>query len=126
MTNLRKRIAERLVEAQHSTASLTTFNEVNLQKVVDLRSLAPFDDATVSASVRRTGRAIVVHEASGFGGYGAEAVHPYLALETLLSFNPAEGKKAIKNFVKAIGKGLRKVMSKMGISTYMSYTGAQI
>jgi 2-oxoglutarate dehydrogenase E2 component (dihydrolipoamide succinyltransferase) len=38
MTNLRKRIAERLVEAQHSTASLTTFNEVNLQRVVDLRS----------------------------------------------------------------------------------------
>lgn len=38
MTSLRKRIAERLVEAQHSTASLTTFNEVNLQKVVDLRS----------------------------------------------------------------------------------------
>jgi 2-oxoglutarate dehydrogenase E2 component (dihydrolipoamide succinyltransferase) len=38
MTNLRKRIAERLVEAQHSTASLSTFNEVNLQKVVDLRS----------------------------------------------------------------------------------------
>ncbi len=41
-------------------------------EVVDLRSLAPFDDATVSASVRRTGRAVVVHEASGFGGYGAE------------------------------------------------------
>ncbi len=38
MTNLRARIAQRLVEAQHSTASLTTFNEVNLQKVVDLRS----------------------------------------------------------------------------------------
>jgi len=38
MTSLRKRIAERLVEAQHATASLTTFNEVNLQKVVDLRS----------------------------------------------------------------------------------------
>ncbi len=38
MTTLRKRIAERLVEAQHSTASLTTFNEVNLQKVVDLRA----------------------------------------------------------------------------------------
>ncbi|MGA2642156.1 MAG: dihydrolipoyllysine-residue succinyltransferase [Spirochaetia bacterium] len=38
MTSLRKRIAARLVEAQHSTASLTTFNEVNLQKVVDLRS----------------------------------------------------------------------------------------
>ena len=43
-------------------------------EVVDLRSLSPFDDATVAASVRRTGRAVVVHEASGFGGYGAEVV----------------------------------------------------
>ena len=43
-------------------------------EVVDLRSLSPFDDATVCASVRRTGRAIVVHEAAGFGGYGAEVV----------------------------------------------------
>jgi glutamate synthase (NADPH/NADH) large chain len=56
-------------------------------------------------------------------------VHPYLALETLLAMHPedaAAGSKAIKNFVKAVGKGLKKVMSKMGISTYMSYTGAQI
>ena len=43
-------------------------------EVIDLRSLAPFDDATVVESVRKTGRAIVVHEASGFGGYGAEVV----------------------------------------------------
>ncbi|ONI80218.1 alpha-ketoacid dehydrogenase subunit beta [Saccharothrix sp. ALI-22-I] len=43
-------------------------------EVVDLRSLSPFDDETVCASVRRTGRAVVVHEASGFGGYGAEVV----------------------------------------------------
>ena len=43
-------------------------------EVVDLRSLAPFDDATVAASVRKTGHAVVVHEASGFGGYGAEVV----------------------------------------------------
>jgi pyruvate dehydrogenase E1 component beta subunit len=43
-------------------------------EVVDLRTLAPFDDLTVAASVRRTGRAIVIHEASGFGGYGAEVV----------------------------------------------------
>jgi pyruvate dehydrogenase E1 component beta subunit len=41
-------------------------------EVIDLRSLAPFDDATVVASVRKTGRAVVVHEASGFCGYGAE------------------------------------------------------
>ncbi|GAA2475720.1 alpha-ketoacid dehydrogenase subunit beta [Streptomyces thermolineatus] len=41
-------------------------------EVVDLRSLVPFDDETVCASVRRTGRAVVVHESSGFGGAGAE------------------------------------------------------
>jgi 2-oxoisovalerate dehydrogenase E1 component beta subunit len=41
-------------------------------EVIDLRSLSPFDDTTVTASVRRTGRAIVIHEASKFGGYGAE------------------------------------------------------
>ncbi|SES47697.1 pyruvate dehydrogenase E1 component beta subunit [Streptomyces sp. yr375] len=41
-------------------------------EVVDLRSLVPFDDETVCASVRRTGRAVVVHEASGFAGFGAE------------------------------------------------------
>jgi pyruvate dehydrogenase E1 component beta subunit len=43
-------------------------------EVVDLRSLAPFDDATLVESVCRTGRAVVVHEAPGFGGYGAEVV----------------------------------------------------
>ncbi|WP_340681719.1 alpha-ketoacid dehydrogenase subunit beta [Amycolatopsis coloradensis] len=43
-------------------------------EVVDLRSLNPFDDETVTASVRRTGRAVVVHEAARFGGYGAEVV----------------------------------------------------
>jgi pyruvate dehydrogenase E1 component beta subunit len=41
-------------------------------EVVDLRSLRPFDDETVAASVRKTGRCVVVHEASRFGGYGAE------------------------------------------------------
>ena len=41
-------------------------------EVIDLRSLSPFDDATVTASVRRTGRAVVIHEASRFCGYGAE------------------------------------------------------
>jgi glutamate synthase domain-containing protein 2 len=68
-----------------------------------------------------------VHHFALLGGYGAEAVHPYLALETLLTLHEdrAAGSKAIKNFVKAIGKGLKKVMSKMGISTYMSYTGSQ-
>lgn len=41
-------------------------------EVVDLRSLSPFDDTTVAGSVRRTGRAVIAHEAAGFAGYGAE------------------------------------------------------
>jgi len=87
---------------------------------------------TSTGLVVETGSAREVHHFALLGGYGAEAVHPYLALETLLDLAPGgalgdtDGKKAIKNYVKAIGKGLRKVMSKMGISTYMSYTGAQI
>ena len=84
---------------------------------------------TSAGLVVETGSAREVHHFALLGGYGAEAVHPYLALETLLAMHPgdpAAGSKAIKNFVKAVGKGLKKVMSKMGISTYMSYTGAQI
>jgi glutamate synthase (NADPH/NADH) large chain len=79
--------------------------------------------------VVETGSAREVHHFALLGGYGAEAVHPYLVLETLLALHPqdrAAGSKAIRNFVKAVGKGLKKVMSKMGISTYMSYTGSQI
>lgn len=53
-------------------AAETAAGEGRDLEVVDLRQLAPFDDATVTASVRRTGRAVVVHEASVFGGYGAE------------------------------------------------------
>src|SRR5262245_60544902 len=80
---------------------------------------------TSTGLVVETGSAREVHHFALLGGYGAEAVHPYLAMETLLAADPAAGSKAIKNFVKAVGKGLKKVMSKMGISTYMSYTGAQ-
>ncbi len=74
--------------------------------------------------VVETGSAREVHHFALLGGYGAEAIHPYLALQTLSTM--PEPDKAIKNFIKAIGKGLNKVMSKMGISTYMSYCGAQI
>ena len=89
---------------------------------------------TRAGLVVETGAARETHHFALLAGYGAEAVHPYLALETLRamakSSNPAEAAKEreqlVKNFIKGIGKGLLKVMSKMGISTYMSYTGAQI
>ena len=86
---------------------------------------------TSAGLVVETGSAREVHHFALLAAYGAEAVHPYLALETVLAMNGSlpdgiDGHKAVKNYVKALGKGLRKVMSKMGISTYMSYTGAQI
>ena len=84
---------------------------------------------TSTGLVVETGSAREVHHFALLGGYGAEAVHPYLALETIEAFAKGDAAKAdkyVKNFVKAVGKGLMKVMSKMGISTYMSYTGAQI
>lgn len=79
---------------------------------------------TRSGLVVETGSAREVHHFALLGGYGAEAVHPYLALELLSSRSGPE--QATANYIKAICKGLNKVMSKMGISTYMSYTGAQI
>ena len=84
---------------------------------------------TRAGLVVETGSARETHHFAALAGYGAEAVHPYLALETLQEMagsDEAERKKVVKHFVKGIGKGLLKVMSKMGISTYMSYTGAQI
>jgi glutamate synthase (NADPH/NADH) large chain len=80
---------------------------------------------TSTGLVVETGSAREVHHFALLGAYGAEAVHPYLALETILSQHEKDRAKAVKNYVKAIGKGLKKVMSKMGISTYMSYTGSQ-
>ncbi len=86
---------------------------------------------TSTGLVIETGSARETHHFALLAGYGAEAVHPYLAMETLAEMAkglPGElsAEKVIYNYVKAVGKGLQKVMSKMGISTYMSYTGSQI
>jgi glutamate synthase (NADPH) large chain len=86
---------------------------------------------TTTGLIVETGSAREVHHFALLAGYGAEAVHPYLAMETIADMAKAlpgdlSPEKAVKNYVKAVGKGLNKVMSKMGISTYMSYCGAQI
>ncbi len=86
---------------------------------------------TTAGLVVETGTAREVHHFAVLAGYGAEAVHPYLAMETLASMHkdlPGDlsAEKAIYNYVKAVGKGLSKIMSKMGVSTYMSYCGAQL
>ena len=86
---------------------------------------------TSAGLVVETGSAREVHHFAVLAGFGAEAVHPYLALETLADMHrdlPGDLSvdKAVYNYVKAIGKGLSKIMSKMGVSTYMSYCGAQL
>jgi len=83
--------------------------------------------------VVETGSAREIHHFATLAGFGAEAINPYLAFETLMDMH-ASGQLpddlAVADigprFIKAIGKGLYKVMSKMGISTYQSYCGAQI
>jgi len=86
---------------------------------------------TTAGVVVETGSAREVHHFGVLAGYGAEAVHPYLALETLASIckelpGDLSADKAMLNYIKAVGKGLSKIMSKMGVSTYMSYCGAQL
>ncbi|MGQ5719166.1 glutamate synthase large subunit [Pseudochrobactrum asaccharolyticum] len=74
-----------------------------------------------------------VHHFCCLAGYGAEAINPYLAFDTLTDmhqrgdFPPeVDSSEIVSRYIKSIGKGMLKVMSKMGISTYQSYCGAQI
>ena len=81
--------------------------------------------------VLETGEPREVHQFACLAGYGAEAINPYLAFETLLAMKgdlpeEVDEKEIIYRYIKSIDKGLLKVMSKMGISTYQSYCGAQI
>ena len=86
---------------------------------------------TESGLVVETGAAREVHQFAVLAGYGAEAINPYLAFETLAAIKDdfpekLEDAEINNRYIKAIGKGLLKVFSKMGISTYQSYCGAQI
>ncbi len=74
-----------------------------------------------------------VHHFAVLAGYGAEAINPYMAFDTILDLQQRDmltkdvtETEAVIRYIKSINKGLLKVMSKMGISTYQSYCGAQI
>ncbi|WP_436500535.1 glutamate synthase large subunit [Actinokineospora sp. HUAS TT18] len=79
-----------------------------------------------------SGDAREVHHIALLIGYGAAAVNPYLAMATVEELAEqgliagVDAKQATRNLIKALGKGVRKTMSKMGVSTVASYTGAQI
>ncbi|MCX8048716.1 MAG: glutamate synthase large subunit [Methylohalobius sp.] len=86
---------------------------------------------TETGLVVETGEPREVHHFCVLAGYGAEAINPYLAFEAISHLRlslpePLSEEEAHKRYIKAIAKGILKVMSKMGISTYQSYCGAQI
>jgi glutamate synthase (NADPH) large chain len=82
--------------------------------------------------VIETGEAREVHHMALLLGYGAAAINPYLAFDTIADLvedgelTGVTTRQAVRNYVKACGKGVLKIMSKMGISTVASYTGAQV
>ena len=89
---------------------------------------------TMVGLIVECGDAREVHHMALLIGYGAGAVNPYLAFESIEDLiahsmhglGGVDAGKAVRNYIKACGKGVLKVMSKMGVSTVASYTGAQI
>ena len=89
---------------------------------------------TMAGLIVEAGDAREVHHMALLIGYGAGAINPYLAFESIEDLiaedmhglGGMDPKKAVANYIKACGKGVLKIMSKMGVSTVASYTGAQI
>ncbi|HWG97987.1 MAG TPA: glutamate synthase large subunit, partial [Pilimelia sp.] len=114
-----------------STAELAPIPSLLLTAAVH-QHLVREQTRTQVALVVETGDCRAVHHVAVLVGYGAAAVNPYLAFESvedLVAAGALPGvapAAAVRNVVKALGKGLVKVMSKMGVSTVSSYCGAQI
>ena len=146
LENLGKRAVEAvgsgariLILTDRENANLATRNtnetpqqEVKLHLPI-LLATAAVNRALVSAGLRSSIGLIVqsaevreVHHFAVLLGYGATAINPYLALESVSALCPEDTVKAAANYIQAIDKGLLKIMSKMGISTLRSYRSAQI
>jgi glutamate synthase (NADPH/NADH) large chain len=118
-------VSDRKVDAEHvAIPALLATSAIHLH-------LVGTGFRTSTGLVVETGSARETHHFALLAGFGAEAIHPYLAMDTLAEIatrlsGDLSPEKAIQNYQKALAKGLLKVMSKMGISTYMSYCGAQV
>ncbi len=143
---LRARLAEICTEVSSAIASGARF--VVLSDRDSDRDLAPIPSLLLTSAVHRhlirektrnmvgllveAGDVREVHHVALLIGFGAAAVNPYLAMETVEdmvrtgAISGVTGDTAVKNLIKALGKGVLKVMSKMGISTVASYRGAQV
>ena len=104
-----------------------------VKRIPSLLAVAAVNKALTVAGVRpsiglivQSGEVREVHHFAVLLGYGATAVNPYLALETVSALHPHDPVAAASNYIAAVDKGLLKIMSKMGISTLRSYRSAQI
>jgi glutamate synthase (NADPH) large chain len=116
---------------RHSTAELAPIPSLLLTGAVHHHLVREKTRTQVGLLVE-AGDVREVHHVALLVGYGAAAVNPYLAMESVEDlaregyYVKIDPEKAVKNLVKSLGKGVLKVMSKMGVSTVASYTGAQI
>jgi len=120
-----------LLSDRHSNAELAPIPSLLFTAAVH-HHLVREQTRTQVGLVVEAGDVREVHHVALLIGYGAAAVNPYLAIESAEDlarrgvYTATEPEPAVKNVVKALGKGVLKVMSKMGVSTVASYTGAQI
>jgi glutamate synthase (NADPH) large chain len=136
-------VCERAVKAVKSGSAVLVLSDRGISEmqapIPSLLATAAVHHHLVRAGIRtattlvvETAEAREVHHFALLVGYGATAVNPYLAFETIEEMVGSQlmgdvaPEEAVKNYVKAVGKGLLKVISKMGISTLFSYCGAQI
>ncbi len=116
---------------RHSSAELAPIPALLLVSAVHHR-LVKEKTRTRVGLVVETGEAREVHHMALLLGYGAAAINPYLAFDSITdligdgALTDVSPRQAARNYVAACGKGILKVMSKMGISTVASYTGAQV
>ena len=116
---------------RHSTAELAPIPSLLLTGAVHHHLVREKTRTQVGLLVE-AGDVREVHHVALLVGYGAAAVNPYLAMESVEDlaregyYVSVEPEQAVNNLIKALGKGVLKVMSKMGVSTVASYTGAQI
>ncbi len=116
---------------RHSTAELAPIPSLLLTAAVH-HHLVREKSRTQVGLLIEAGDVREVHHVALLVGFGAAAVNPYLAMESVEdlaregNFVKVAPEVAVKNLIKGLGKGVLKVMSKMGVSTLASYTGAQI
>jgi len=139
IANVRRRVSEAIGSGANVIILSDRNSDAALAPIPSLLLCAALHEHLVREKTRtrvglvvESGDAREVHHMALLLGYGASAINPYLAFETIddmIATGQLEGvtpRQARRNYIKAACKGVVKVMSKMGVSTVASYTGAQI